>query len=172
MTRIGGGGPPKPGITPPAEQQANLKSQQGVQQFKQAAGKEVPQKVVDSFQRAGSAIEAKLQNLSSAQLAQKLNFTNADLALMARTFATVLRENPNADRKERSRAFAKAILKQKGLGKRSKLADLLDDENEEHSDRDRQALQELYDTIAEQLDATPVFAQLVEEVTEGVRKIR
>ena len=169
MTRIGGGGPPKPtGVQQPAD----LKSQTGVKQFKEAAGKEVPQKVVDSFQRAAGNIEAKLSNLSGAQLASKLNFTNADLALLARAFAAVLRKKPNANRRERSLMFAKAIIKKKGMGKRSRLTDLLDDENEEHSESDRKALQELYEMIAEQLDSTPVFAQLVEEVTESVRKIR
>lgn len=172
MTRIGGGGSPKPGALPPTDQPADLKSKEGVQQFKEAAGKQVPQKVVDSFQRAGPALEAKLSNLSSAALATKLNFTNADLALLARTFAAVLRKKPNANRRECSLMFAKAIIKKKGLGKRSRLSDLLDDENEEHSERDRKALQELYEMIADQLDSTPVFAQLVEEVTESVRKIR
>lgn len=169
MTRIGGGGPQKPTIDP---QPADLRSDKGVAQFKEAVGKEVPQKVVDSFQRAGSAIEAKLQNLTGTQLANKLNFTNADLALLARSFAEVLRKNPNADRFERSKMFAKAILKKKGLAKRSRLNDLLDEDNEAYDERDRKALEELYEMIAEQLDSTPVFAQLVEEVTESVRKIR
>jgi len=170
MTRIGGGGPKPTNV--PEQQPADLKSQEGVKQFKEAAGKEVPQKVVDTFQRAAPGIAAKLANLSGAQLATKLNFTNADLAILARAFAATLKKNPNASRKERSIMFAKAILKKKGAGKRSRINDLLDDENEEHSDEDRKALQELYEMIAEQLDSTPVFAQLVEEVTESVRKIR
>lgn len=172
MTRIGGGGPPKPGTLPPTDKPADLKSKEGVQQFKDAAGTLVPQKVVDSFQRAGPALEATLQNLGSTALAQKLNFTNEDLALLARTFAGLLRSHPNANRRERSKMFAKAILKKKGTGKRSKLNRLLDDENEDHDDNDRRALEELYEMIAAQLDTTPIFAQLVEEVTESVRKIR
>lgn len=171
MTRIGGGGPPKPGQIP-GDQPADLKSQQGVQQFKEAAGKQVPQKVVDSFQRAGPALEAKLAKLSGTQLANKLNFTNADLALLARSFAEVLRQNPNASRFERSKAFAKAILKKKGFAKRGRLSKLLDDENEEYDENDRRALEELYEVLAEQLDSSPKFAQLVDDVTESVRRIR
>jgi hypothetical protein len=172
MSRIGSGGPPKPPATPIEQQPADLKSRDGVQQFKEAVGKDVPQKVVDTFQRAAPGIEARLANLSSAQLASKLNFTNQDLAMLARTFAAVLKNKPNASRHERSKLFAKAILKKKGLSTRGRLADLLDDENEEHSEKDRRALEELYEMIATQLDSTPVFAQLVEEVTESVRKIR
>jgi hypothetical protein len=172
MARISGGGPPKPGTLPPTDQPANLQTKEGVKQFKEAAGKQVPQKVVDSFQRAGLALEAKLQNLSGTALAQKLNFTNQDLALLARTFAGLLRSFPNADRRERSKLFAKAILKKKGASKRSRLNDLLDDENEELDEKDRRALEELYEVLAEQLDSTPVFAQLVDEVTQSARKIR
>lgn len=173
MSRIGGGPKvPTPGTNSPSASQADLKSQEGVKNFQKAAGASVPQKVVDSFQRAGGNIEAKLQSLSGTALAQKLNFTNEDLALLARTFAGVLRGHPNADRKMRSKLFARAILQKKGLSKRSRLAQLLDDEdNDELDERDRQALQDLYDLIAEQLDSTPVFAQLVDEVTESARKL-
>ena len=172
MTRIGGGGPPRTGTVPPSEQPANLKTKEGVQKFKNAAGRHVPSQVVDSFQRAGPAIAAKLHGLSGTALAQKLNFTNKDLAILARTFAGILRAHPNANRKERSKLFAKAILTNKGMGKRGKLADLLDDENEDYTDDDRRALEDLYAMLAEQLDSTPVFAQLVDDVTESVRKIR
>jgi hypothetical protein len=172
MTRIGSGGPPKAGTVPTAEQTADLKTKEGLQQFKEVAGRHVPQQVVDSFQRAGPALEAKLQNLSGQALAAKLNFTNEDLALLARTFAGILRAHPNATRYERSKLFAKAILQKKGSPKRGKLSRLLDEENEGYDENDRRALEELYDVIAEQLDSTPVFAQLVEDVTESVRKIR
>ena len=173
MDKIGGGGvPPKGSGTSQPVDPADLTTKQGVQQFKEAAGKQVPQKVVDSFQRAGGAIEARLQTLSGPALAQRLNFTNTDLALMARAFAAVLRDNPNADRLARSKLFAKTVLKNKGVPKHSRMSQLLDDANEENSESDRQALQELYEMIAQQLESTPVLAQLVDEVTESARKIR
>ena len=43
---------------------------------------------------------------------------------------------------------------------------------EQYRAEDRQALEEMYEIIAEQLDSTPVFAQLIDEVTESARKIR
>ena len=70
---VGGGSgvPPKPpGVQ--ADKPADLKSDKGVKQFREAAGKDVPKKIVDTFQRAGPALEAKLQSLNSAALAQKL----------------------------------------------------------------------------------------------------
>ena len=167
MSRIGGGGIPPKG-TQATEQKADLKSKEGIQQFKQAAGKEVPQKVVDSFQRAGPALETKIQQLSSKALAAKLNFTNEDLAMLARVFNDILRKNPSADRLKRAKLFAKAILKKK----KGKLAKLFDEDNEDYTEEDRQSLEEMFEIIAEQLDSTPVFAQLIDEVTESARKIR
>lgn len=174
MTSVGGGGGPKKPVGAPtdAAERADLDSTQGLREFKKAAGQEVPQKVVDSFQRAGAKIEAKLQNLSGTALAQKINFTNEDLALLARTFAVVLQQQPNADRLTRSKLFAKAILQKKGLSRRGKLSNLLDDENSAYDEKDRKALEEMFELLAEQLDSTPVFAQLVEEITESARKIR
>jgi hypothetical protein len=171
MSRIGGGGPPKPGLTPPGPKEANLKTQEGVQKFKQAAGKHVSQKVVDSFQKAEGVVASTLQQLSGPALANKLNFTNTDLALLAQAFALVLRKHPNADRKARSKLFAKAILKKKIGGKQGRLARLLDEDNEDLDERDRRALEELYEALAEQLESSPVFAQLVDEVTESARKL-
>ncbi len=167
----------KIGQPPPNTQtlpsQADLSTQKGVQQFKEAAGTKVPQKVVDSFQRAGPNIEAKLAGLSGTALAAHLKFTNQDLALLARIFAAVLQQHPNADRRQRARLFAKTILKKKTKGgKQSKLSRLLDDENEDLDENDRRALEELFDLLAEQLESTPRFAALVDEVTESVKKIR
>jgi hypothetical protein len=168
MSRIGSGGiPPKPTDTPAVGERADVKRESG----DLGAGK-VSQKVVDSFQRSGAALESKMQALGGAQLAQKLSFSSEDLAVLAQQFAGIVRNNPHADRLKRAKLFAKAILKKKGAAARGKLARLLDDENEEHSEQDRKSLEEMYDMIAEQLDSTPVFAQLVDEVTESARKIR
>ena len=172
MSRIGGGGPPKTGGIPPKQADADLQTKDGVQKFKQAAGKNVPQTVVDSFQRAQGTVASTLQQLSGPALANKLNFTNTDLALLAQAFALVLRKHPNASRRDRAKLFAKAILKKKVGGKSTPLGRLLDDENEDLDEQDRKALETLYEMLAEQLDSTPVFAQLVDEVTESARKIR
>ena len=66
MSKVGGGGggPPKPlGDTPTAHQKVDLKTKEGVQKFAQTA-EGVPKKVVDSFQRAGPALESKLSNMA------------------------------------------------------------------------------------------------------------
>src|SRR5688572_6456176 len=125
MTRIGGGSgiPPKPTDTQPVG--PDVAAQKGAEQAKGAGAKNV-----DSYQRAGN-IEAKLSALGGPQLAQKLNFTSADLAVLAQQFANIVRQNPNADRAKRAKLFAKAILKKKGAPVRGKLAKLLDEENEE-----------------------------------------
>jgi hypothetical protein len=165
MSSIGGAGGPGSGapIKP-----GDLPSGQGAPR-----GVDTQQKaVVDSFQRAGAQLQAKLESLSGPALAQRISFSNEQLAVLARTVAGIIQQNPGADRKDRAKLFAKAILKKKGMQKRGRLAHLLDDENEEHSDQDRRALETLYEMVADQLDATPVFAQLVDEVTESVRKIR
>jgi hypothetical protein len=167
MTRIGGSGiPPKPTDTQPVGERPEVGAQKGAEQAQKAGAKNV-----DSFQRAGN-IEAKLSQLGGPQLAQKLNFTNQDLAVLAQQFANIVRQNPNADRAKRAKLFAKTILKKKGAPVRGKLAKLLDEENEELSEQDRKSLEEMYDMIAEQLDSTPVFAHLVDDVTESARKIR
>ena len=70
-----------------------------------------------------------------------------------KTFAGVLRQNPNADRLKRAKLFAKAALKRKRLGKL--LASEADDEFEE-----------LYEAIAEQIESSPLFAQLLDEISE------
>jgi len=168
MTRIGGGSvPPKPpdGSKPVS----NDVEQPATPGASEAAGQKG---AVDRFERAGADILAKLQSLSSAALAKHLNFSSEQLAVLARSFALVLRDHPNADRKTRARLFAEVIIKQKGLGKKGPLSKLLDDEDEEQSEQDRKTLRELYELLAEQLDGAPVFARLVDDVTDSVRKIR
>src|SRR5687767_13726873 len=140
MSRIGSGGgiPPKPTDTQPVDHRSDVGKTPG------EAGK-VGNKQVDSFSRAGPAIESKMQELGGAALAKKLNFTSEDLAVLAQQFAAIMRHNPNADRLKRAKLMAKAILKKKNAPVRGKLAKLLDDENEELSDQDRKSLEEMYD---------------------------
>jgi soluble cytochrome b562 len=158
MSRIGSGGAPPKGPGGVGEQPADLRSQEGVQKFRETAGKEVPSQVVDSFSRAGAALESKLQAMGGKAIVGKLAFTNADLAVLAQTFAHVLKQNPGADRLKRARLFAQAIVKKKKFGK------IFDNANEKD-------LEEMFDIIASQLDSSPRFAQLVDEVTESARKL-
>ena len=54
--------------------------------------------------------------------------------------------------------FAKAFLKSRKFGK------IFDEADESE-------LEKIYDQIGDQLDGSPVLAQLVDDVTEGARKI-
>jgi len=128
----------------------------------------VSTKVVDQFQR-NTQLQAKVSTLSGTQLAQKLNFTDEDMAVLAKTFAQIISQHPNADRKRRAKMFAKAILKKRG---KKGFSLLMDEDNPDYDENDRKTLEEMFQMIAEQLDSTPVFAQLVDDVTESVRKIR
>ncbi len=159
MTRISNGRQDKAGQASGEPQSADLRSKDGVQKFREAAGKEkVPEQVVDSFERAAPQIEKQLQAISGKALAGKIHFTSEHLAALAGAFAAIFKQHPRAGRKERARMFARAILKNKRMGKVFESADEKD-------------LEKMFDTIAEQLDGSPVFAQLVDEVTEGARKM-
>src|SRR5689334_20531625 len=90
--------------------------------------------------------DARVQQKAKT-LAGKLQFTNEELAQLAATFAGLLKQNPRADRKQRAKLFAKAILQKKRIAK------LFEDADEED-------VEKLFEDIAEQLDGSPVFAQL------------
>ena len=162
MSRIGSGGPRTPTEKTVEQQQvenqkADLRSEEGLKSFRQAARMEgVPTKIVDRFEKAGPQLERTLQ-----AMAGKIKFTNVELAQIARAIAVFVLQNPNADRKTRARAFARAILKRKKFGK---IFEGLDESDEAK-------LEEMFEIIADQLDGSPVLAQLVDEVTEGARKI-
>ena len=162
MSRIGNGGrPPGSGEPPKAgeaggPQKANeAQGKEGTQKFREVAEqKNVPQKVVDSFEKAAPQLARQLQNIGK----NGLQFSSAQLAQLAAAFASVLQKNPGAERRERAKMFSQAVLTNKEFGK------LFADANEAD-------LEKMFDTIAEQLDGSPRFAQLVDEVTEGARKM-
>lgn len=154
-TKIGGGGPPIK--TDPAANEA-VKGQAKESAAKETQKKQVEQKkVMDTFQRVAPQLTQKLGDMAAAK-GGGVQFTNEHLAQVAMAFAGMLRRNPNANRRERSRMFAKAMLKSRKFGR------IFDQEDEE-------ALEKVYDVIGDQLDGSPVLAQLVDEVTEGARKI-
>jgi hypothetical protein len=159
-TRIGGNRPPtKDGEAQKAgEQSGVLRTEEDKKEFRAAAAKEnVPKAITDRFERAAPQIDKVLAQGGQA-IAGKIQFSNAELAQLAAIFASILKQAPRADRKERARLFARAILKKKKLGK------LLDAAPEAE-------VEAMFENIAEQLDSSPVFAQLVDDVTEGAKKI-
>lgn len=160
MTRVGGGGRPpidKAGTT----QQADKAQQaQGKDQGAQTKGVVKDEKaVVDRFEKAAPQITQKLEAMAGKKgVGPAIIFANEHMEQVAKAFAGMLRKKPGADRKTRARMFAKAILKHGKFGK------IFDEADEEE-------LETLYEQIAGQLDGSPVLAQLVDEVTEGARKM-
>ncbi len=154
MPRIGGGGPiDKPEIPRPTEQ-AGKAVEKPATETRPAEN----QKVVDSFQRVAPQITQKLEAMAGKKGMPGIQFTNEHLAQVAMFFAGMLRKKPGADRRERARMFARAFLSNAKLGRILKQAD-------------EQELERLYDLIGDSLDGSPVLAQLVDDVTEGARKI-
>jgi hypothetical protein len=169
MSRITGGGPraptdppgtgevgAAPGETAPKEP-ANLHTKQGIEQFREAARREgLPDKTIDRFEKAGPRLEKTLESLTA-----KVQFTNAELAQIAAAIAVLVGNNPGADRKKRAKLFTRAILKRRPFDKMFANLDPADETR----------LEEMFEIISDQLDGSPVLAQLVEEVTEGARRL-
>lgn len=145
---VGGGGGPRIPVD-----QSQVRQTDTTQQ-KADAGKQAPvteKKVMDSFVRGN--VPARLQALAGQKGVANLQFSDQALAQIAGHFATWIRKNAGANRKERARALAKLIMKHKKFGK------IFDDEDE-------QELEQMFEQIAGQLDESPVLAQLVDEVTD------
>jgi len=154
MTRIGGGskppsGPPKP-VTEAAAQKAGAESGKA----SGATKTDAPKTTKDGFEMKGASLASRLQSLQGQKMAGKLQFSNADLADLVRAFGAVLKQNQGADRKKRAELFSKAVLK-----KKKKFAKLLESASEED-------VEDFFGAIAEQLESSPVFAQLLDDVSE------
>ncbi len=157
MTRIGGGGP-KP---PPDSSEAVKQAQAQTGQTKEATTKDTQKttgqtKVADKFEMA-SPLANKLNSLAGNKGAGKTQFSNADIGELVKAFATTLRQNSGADRLQRARLFAQLVLKSKKLKK------LFGEVKESE-------LEEMFELIAEQLDGSPFFAQLLDDVCEETLK--
>lgn len=118
----------------------------------------------DSFERqpgglSGASMGGHLQALAKSQAPGKIVFTNEDLAYLANTFAALIRQNPRAGRSKRAKLFTKAILQ--GHKKLGKLLEKVPKEEAE----------ELFAAIANTLDQSPVFAQMVDTVTDEASKL-
>ena len=120
--------------------------------------------IKDRFERqqigvAGAQLGPQLQALASRGVTGKVIFSNEDLAYLANTFAALIRQHPKANRAKRAKLFTKAILKgHKKLGK------LLEKVPEEEAEA-------LFGAIADTLDQSPVFAQMVDHVTDEASKL-
>ncbi|MBN1960461.1 MAG: hypothetical protein JW841_05905 [Deltaproteobacteria bacterium] len=164
MTRVVGGGQPpvineETNRTPSTPQQSSESQAKATGKSNETAKTDSPNKTsVDSFVRATTLFEKQLQSLSGKALARQIQFTSVQLAEIAAAFAVIMKRYPRASRKERARRFAKTILKHKRIGK------LFEEAEEEE-------LEKMFDAIAEQLDGSPMFAQLIEDVSEGASKM-
>lgn len=118
----------------------------------------------DSYERQlpSNAPQATAQAAPSPLLgrfnAGKVQFTQDDLAYLAQTFASVLQQNPNAPRLLRARLFARAILKRNRL-------------KHWFSETSEAEMEKLCDAIANALDGSPVFGQLVDNITADTTKL-
>lgn len=128
-----------------------------------AAPKEVD--VKDAFERQGQpnvnqALQTRLAGVSPKTLAQvqKLQFTSDDLAYLAQTFSALVAQNPGLNRLKRARMFARAILK------RSRIRHMFQGVSESE-------MEQMCDAIGDVLDGSPVFGQLVDNVSEGTGKL-
>ena len=120
--------------------------------------------IKDRFERqqaaaTGAQLSAHLQALANRGVTGKVVFSNEDLAYLANTFAALIRKNPNASRAKRAKLFTKAILKgHKKLGK------LLEKVPQDEAEA-------LFGAVADALDQSPVFAQMVDHVTDEASKL-
>jgi hypothetical protein len=120
--------------------------------------------VTDRFERQAtggpaSALKTQLQTLVRGTASGRVQFSNEDLAYLANTFAALLRQHPKASRSKRARLFTKAILRG-----HKKLGRLLERVPEEEAEQ-------MFEAIADALDGSPVFAQMIENVTEEAGKL-
>lgn len=155
MSKITGRPPGSPDIARPEEAATDVGNKVA------APGTEAAKDpALDKFERSakvGAQLETRLQALAGKAGSGKIQFTNEDIAYLANTFANIISQNPNADRLKRARLFAKAILKRK---KRKVFAGIPESE-----------MEQMCEIIGDVLDSSPVFGQLVDNVTEGANKL-
>ena len=153
-------GPPRP----PAVPRKSEVTDSGVAKAPGDASAAKGGAIKDRFERQQTAITSaqlsnQLQALASRGAPGKVVFSNEDLAYLANTFAALIRQNPKANRAKRAKLFTKAILKRHG-----KLGKLLEKASEEEKEG-------LFGAIADALDQSPVFAQMVDHVTDEASKL-
>lgn len=161
MSRIGGGQPPKPDAPPEAgvsKTETTSKAETGASPARPGP---VTQRIVDTFQRAQPSLENQLQQLpgvAAGKATAKVGFSSAELGALAQAFAAILRSHPQADRKLRAQLFARTVLK------KGRLRRLLADASETE-------LEKMFEVIADHLESSPRWAQLVDDVSENAKKL-
>ena len=111
----------------------------------------------DMFERRAAlraAVENRVQTVAQRPPVGRFVFSEKDLEYLANTFASTLREHPQAGRKERAQLLAAVILRRKRRG--ALLGGLTDPE-----------LDTMSREIADVLGESPVFGQLVDTITEA-----
>lgn len=153
----GGGRPPiKPDLPRNVDETSSAEAKSVATPASPEAKEQGP---VDKFERSvGAQLGNRLQALSGKAAAAKIQFSNEDIAYLATTFAAILNQNPQASRLKRARLFARAILK----GKRLRKA---------FAGVPEQEMEQMCDVIGDVLDSSPVFGQLVDNVTDGASKL-
>ena len=156
MSKIGG--VPPPAVPPSQTTNANAKQSQNTKQNAPITTRQATKldEEHDRFETRETGLASRLQ--AARGKSTKLQFQNVELADLVKTYAAVLKQNPNADRLKRAKLFAKAVLKRRKL---SKL----------FSGTAESDLENLCDAIAEQLEASPVFGQLLDEVSQQSSQI-
>lgn len=157
---IRGGRPPiKPDLPRAADEASSAEAKPASTTAAPTAAEPKEQGPVDKFERSvGAQLGNRLQALTGKTTAAKIQFSNEDIAYLASTFAAILTQNPSASRLKRARLFAKAILKRKRLRKA-------------FAGVPEQEMEQMCDIIGDVLDSSPVFGQLVDNVTDGASKL-
>jgi len=171
MPKIGDGGN-RPGGLPGAPQEqgdTQNKITKDAEKSTAVATEAMSQDVMEMLKNKIDPVRGQLANQMQAIATKTVGanaapnvtqFANEFFLEIAKILAVLVRNNPKASRKERARLFAKAILK-KSRGRFKNILDTADEKD----------LESMFDTIADQLDSSPVFAQMVDEATEGARKM-
>ncbi len=155
--------PPNPPSTAPTR--AGETTDSGAHRMSTEGSNTTGRAVGDSFERQQSGVASAqlgnhLQALAKSHAAGKVAFTSEDMAYLANTFAALIRQNPKANRAKRAKLFAEAILG----GGRKRMSKLL-------KKLPREEAEKMYAQIAESLDQSPIFAQLVDNVTDEASKL-
>lgn len=126
--------------------------------------KDLKQSAKDAFERpaqrdVNQALQARLQTTSPKTMAQvqKLQFTSDDLAYLAQTFSALVAQHPGLNRLRRAQMFARAILK------RGRIRHMFLGISEAD-------IEQMSDAIGDALEGSPLFGQLIDDVSEGTGK--
>ena len=147
-----------PGSAPTAETPPSPAEKKRSGAASPAGTEPAPADMFEHSAAVGAKLQDRLSPLAKRTQAGKIHFTNKDIEQLANTFASIIADNPQADRLRRAQKFAAAVLRQKKLKK------LFEGLSEHETEK-------MCDTIGEVLNDSPVFGQMVDNVTEGAGKL-